>query len=255
MYKKLFLFTMVCWVAGAVPAFSEGMFHQDVTYEVDGRSYQGYFVRNPGLGDAQPGVLIVHDWDGLGDYEKQRAFLLAGEGYAAFAADLYGKGVRPVTLKEKKAQSGALYADRKEMRARLLGALETFQAMKGIHPKKIVVMGYCFGGSAALELARAGAEGQGFVSFHGGLSTPENQDYTEVRGPILVLHGSKDSVSPMSDVADLAGALDRDGVDFRMEIYGGARHAFTVWSGDRYSGQADKASWSTLQEFLKSRLR
>ncbi len=144
---------------------------------------------------------------------------------------------------------------RKEMRARLFGALETLRSMEGIDPENIVVIGYCFGGSAVLEMARAGAELKGFVSFHGGLATPEGQDYKGVKGPVLILHGSSDDVAPMSDLADLAAALDRDKATFSMDIYGGARHAFTVWSGDRYSGQADLASWQTMKAFLDRQLR
>ena len=250
-----FIATLLFVLGTAMPAFTAGIVSQDVVYELDGQAYQGYFVRNTGLGESQPAVMIIHDWDGLGNYEKQRAFMLAVEGYAAFAADLYGKGVRPATTKAKKARSGALYADRQEMRARLNGALETMRSMKGVDPDNIVVMGYCFGGSAVLEMARSGADLKGFVSFHGGLTTPEGQDYSKVNGPILILHGSHDAVAPMNDAADLAAALDRDGASFSMEIYGGARHAFTVWSGGRYSGQADLASWKALKEFLHQQLR
>ncbi|MDZ7759464.1 MAG: alpha/beta fold hydrolase [Desulfovermiculus sp.] len=161
------------WVFGmAIPAVSAGMASQDVEYEVSGKTYQGYAVRNTELEESQPAVMIIHDWDGLGDYEKQRATMLAGDGYAVFAVDLYGQGIRPTTLEDKKARSGALYADRQEMRSRLFGGLEALRSMDGIDPDNIVVMGYCFGGSAALEMARAGADVQGFVSFHGGLARP-----------------------------------------------------------------------------------
>jgi dienelactone hydrolase len=249
------LFALFCVAGTAVSGVSAGMVGQDVEYEVSGKTYQGYLVLNTGLGESQPVVMIIHDWDGLGDYEKQRADMLAGEGYAVFAADLYGQGVRPTTLEDKKARSGALYADRQEMRDRLLGGLEAMRSMEGIDPDRIVVMGYCFGGSATLELARAGSDLQGFVSFHGGLDTPEGQDYSQVRAPILILHGSRDEVASMSDAVDLAAALDREGVDFSMEIYGGARHAFTVWGGVRYSRQADLDSWAALKVFLDRQLR
>ncbi|MBS3779321.1 MAG: dienelactone hydrolase family protein [Desulfovermiculus sp.] len=256
MNKLLLTLLALLWVFGtAIPGVSAGMVGQDVEYEVSGKMYQGYMVRNTGLGESQPAVMIIHDWDGLGDYEKQRANMLAGEGYAVFAADLYGQGVRPTALQDKKARSGALYADRQEMRTRLLGGLENLRSMEGIDQDRIVVMGYCFGGSATLELARAGADVQGFVSFHGGLDTPEDQDYSQVRVPLFILHGSQDEVASMSDAVDLAAALDREGVDFSMEIYGGARHAFTVWGGDRYSRQADLDSWAALKDFLDRQLR
>lgn len=256
MNRLLLTLFVLFWIVGiAVPGVSAEMVGQDVEYEVSGKTYQGYLALNTGLGESQPAVMIIHDWDGLGEYEKQRADMLAGEGYAVFAADLYGQGVRPTTLEDKKARSGVLYADRQEMRDRLLGGLEAMSSMEGIDPDRIVVMGYCFGGSATLELVRAGADLQGFVSFHGGLDTPEGQDYSQVRAPILILHGSRDEVASMSDAVDLAAALDREGVDFSMEIYGGARHAFTVWGGDRYSRQADLDSWAALKVFLDRQLR
>jgi dienelactone hydrolase len=112
-------------------------------------------------------------------------------------------------------------------------------------------MGYCFGGAAVLEMARAGANVDGFVSFHGSFETPEGQNYAQTQGRILVLHGSDDPVAPMADVAQLASELDAAGVDFDMEIYGGVDHAFTVWSdSERYNGQADRRSWRSLLTFL-----
>jgi dienelactone hydrolase len=255
--KKLLVMLLMAVSAGgtAVPGFTAGIVDQEVEYEFEGQTYQGHLVRNTSLEESQPGVMIVHDWDGLGEYEKKRAMMLAGEGYAVFAVDLYGQGIRPSALEEKKARSGALYADRKEMRSRLFAGLEAMRSQEGIDPDRLVAMGYCFGGSAVLELARAGADLQGFVSFHGGLTTPDGQDYSKVGGPILISHGSKDRVAPTSDVADLAAALDKAEADFSMEIYGGARHAFTVWSSDRYSEKADLASWSALKAFLDRHLR
>lgn len=226
-----------------------------VTYEVDGKDYEGYYARNTQMSGDQPVVMIIHDWDGLGDYERRRAEMLAEEGYAAFAVDLYGQGVRPESLEDKKAQSGALYADREEMRARMAGALEQIGALDGADADSVVAIGYCFGGSAVLELARSGAEVDGFVTFHGGLGTPEGQDYANVQGPILVLHGSQDSVSGIGDMADLASRLDADDVTYSMEIYSGARHAFTVWGGDRYQARADLESWAALEGFLDDTLR
>jgi dienelactone hydrolase len=226
-----------------------------VTYQVDGNTYEGYFARNTDLGESQPVVIIIHDWDGLDDYERRRADMLAALGYAAFAVDLYGQGVRPQTLEEKKARSGALYQDREEMRSRLEGALAAVETLPGVDADERVVMGYCFGGSAVLELARSGTPAEGFVAFHGGLGTPEGQDYSGVAGPVLVLHGSADSAAPMSQVAELTQALDAAGVDHRVEIYGGAPHAFTVWGSDRYRPEADLQSWETFTEFLDTRLR
>lgn len=227
---------------------------EPVVYEIEGQPYEGYFALNEGFGDQQPVVLLIHDRDGIDEYEQRRVQMLAERGYAAFAADLYGQGVRPTTTEESQAQSGMLYSDRDTMRQRLFAGLAQAQSMAGVDPERAVAIGYCFGGAAVLEFARAGADIDGFVSFHGGLETPDGQDYSEVMGPLLVLHGSDDPVAPMTQVAALADELNTAEVDYDMEIYGGARHAFTVWTADRessrYDAEADIQSWDALLTFL-----
>lgn len=232
---------------------------RSVTYDVDGSEYEGYFAINDAAGASQPLVLIVQDWDGLTDYEQRRAEMLAELGFAAFAIDLYGKGVRPETMEGRRAETGKLYGDREAMRKRLFGGLEAALQMDGVDSERVVAIGYCFGGASVLELARAGAEIDGFVSFHGGLGTPEGQDYSAVKAPVLILHGSEDPAAPMSQVAELVEAMNKDGVDFEVELYSGARHAFTVWSakgeGARYDANADLRSWQTLLSFLGETIR
>ncbi|MCS4504508.1 dienelactone hydrolase family protein [Arhodomonas aquaeolei] len=247
--------TTLALAAACLPAVAVAdIVGEDVSYRSGDTRFEGYYARNTALPGPQPVVLIIHDWDGLDDYERTRARMLARAGYAAFAADLYGAGVRPQTVEDARARSGELYGDRALMRTRVNAAVNALRGLEGVDPERAVAIGYCFGGSAVLELARSGADMQGFVTFHGGLGTPEGQDYADVRAPVLILHGSADRASPMSDVAALAGALDAAGVLHRMEIYGGAPHAFTVWSGERYRPEADMASWDALQGFLAERL-
>ena len=224
-----------------------------VDYKVGGQDYEGYFATNTGVPNA-PLVLLVHDWDGLGDYERRRAEMLAEQGYSAFAIDLYGKGVRPETTDEAKAESGKLYKDREAMRERLFAGLDEAKT-KATGARKMAIIGYCFGGSSVLEFARAGAPLDGFVSFHGGLQMPDGQDFKDVKAPILVLQGSEDPVSPMSAVAELAGAMTKDGVVYDMQVYGGARHAYTVWDGGDYEPNADRMSWDAMLTFFDARLR
>jgi dienelactone hydrolase len=214
---------------------------------------------NEGFGDDQPIVMLIHDWNGIGEYEKRRVEMLAEQGYAAFAVDLYGQGVRPTTTEESQAQSSKLYSDRATMRQRLFEGLEEAQSMAGVDPERVVAMGYCFGGAAALEFARAGADIEGFVSFHGGLATPEGQDYSQTQAPVLILHGGNDPVAPMSEVAALADELNKADVEYDMEIYGGVLHSFTVWGAEgdssRYDPDADTQSWDALMAFLEKQLR
>jgi dienelactone hydrolase len=252
------IFAMVLAI-GSTTAAKADIIAEPVVYLVDGQPYEGYFAINEGFGDNQPVVMVVHDWNGLGEYEKRRTEMLAKQGYAAFAVDLYGQGVRPSTAEESRAESGKLYEDRSAMRQRLFAGLEQAQMLPGVDPEQVVAMGYCFGGAAVLEMARAGADIDGYVSFHGGLDTPEGQDYSATQGKILVLHGADDPVAPMESVAQLANELTAAGVDFDMEIYGGARHSFTEWSADsdssRYDAQADLKSWDALLAFLDETLK
>jgi dienelactone hydrolase len=221
-----------------------------VNYEINGQSYEGYYI-SPS--EKAPFVLLIHDWDGLTDYEVKRANMLADLGYAVFALDLFGAGVRPTEVKDKRQHTGELYKDREKMRVLMTGALETAKS-KGANIENAVAMGYCFGGAAVLELARSGADLKGFATFHGGLKTPEGQDYTKTRGKILVMHGSADTAITMDQFAALTNELEATGVAHEMITYGGAPHAFTVFGSDRYQEAADKKSWKRFTEFLAETL-
>jgi len=233
------------------PVSSFGLSGAPVNYEVDGKPYEGYYV-SPS--EKAPLVMLMHDWDGLTDYEVKRANMLADLGYAVFALDLFGAGVRPTEMKDKRQHTGELYKDRKKMRALMKGALDTAKN-KGANVMNAVAMGYCFGGAAVLELARSGADLKGFATFHGGLKTPEGQNYTSTKGKILVMHGSADTAITMDQFADLAKELEMAGIAHEMLTYGGAQHAFTVFGGKRYQEEADKKSWQRFTEFLEATLK
>lgn len=244
--KILITCLMVLGLASAAGAAGE-----TVPYEVDGKPCEGHFV-SPEAG--APFVLLVHDWDGLTDYEVRRASMLADLGYAVFAADLFGAGVRPEKVEDRRRLTGELYRDRERMRALLHGALEAARS-RGADVGNGVAMGYCFGGTPVLELARSGADLKGFVTFHGGLETPQGQDYSRTRGRVLVFHGTADTSVTMDRFADLAGELERQGVPHEMTTYGGAPHAFTVFGTDRYREDADRRSWERFRAFLEATLR
>lgn len=222
-----------------------------VTYMVGGSEYEGYYT-SPAPG--APLVLLLHDWDGLTDYEIKRAEMLAEMGYAVFAADLFGKGVRPTEVVDKRQHTGELYKDREKMRALIEGAVDTARK-KGANTGNAVTMGYCFGGAAALEHARSGAQMKGFVTFHGGLSTPEGQDYGFTKGKVLILHGTADTNITMEDFAKLASELESHGVQHEMITYSGAPHAFTVFGSNRYREDADRKSWQRFVQFLDNTLK
>ena len=220
---------------------------QSITYEVDGNPYEGFLAK---AADDAPLVLLIHDWDGLTDYEEKRAAMLAELGYNVFAADLFGAGVRPTEVKDKRQHTGELYQDREKMRRLLKGGIDAAQA-NGLATDNIVAAGYCFGGAAVLELARSGADLAGFVSFHGGLSTPEGQDYTKARGSYLILHGSSDKMISLDDLAALGKQLEENNLSHELISYGGAPHAWTVFDSSRYREDADKKSWQRFTDFLE----
>ncbi|MBV5259759.1 dienelactone hydrolase family protein [Synechococcus moorigangaii CMS01] len=250
MLRKIFLLAGLVGLMGIQKPVQADVVAYPLTYNIGNQEFEGYVARNEGFGDNQPIVLLVHDWDGLSRYEQMRANMLSTQGYTVFAVDLYGQGVRPKNTAEAQAESGKLYGDRQLMRDRLMAALSVAERLEGVDPSRVAVIGYCFGGAAVLEMARAGADLDGFVSFHGSLDLPEGQDYSETKGAMLVLHGSADPVAPMSEVAALATDLNEAGVTYDMEIYGGALHSFTKWDSSDYDPQADLKSWDELLEFL-----
>jgi dienelactone hydrolase len=240
--KKLITLLFLTFVTNSVLA--EG---KHITYDVNGQSYEGYYTSPT---DNAPLVLLIHDWDGLTDYEVKRSEMLAEQGYAVFSADLFGKGIRPTEVKDKRQHTGELYKDRKKMRALMSGSLKAAKS-QGANINNAIAVGYCFGGAAILELARSGADMKGFATFHGGLSTPEGQDYSKAKAPIMVFHGTADTHITMNEFAKLADELEQAKVPHEMISYGGAPHAFTVFGGDRYREEADKQSWDRLLKFLK----
>jgi len=249
LYKLFFTFLVAAFLA--MPAVGFGATGALVTYQVKGTSYEGYYIAPS---RQAPLVLLIHDWDGLTDYEIKRANMLAEWGYAVFAADLFGAGVRPTEVTDKRQHTGEFYKNREKMRALMRGALDTAKE-RGARIENAVAAGYCFGGAAVLELARSGADLKGFATFHGGLKTPEGQDYGKTRGEILIMHGSADSNITMDQFAGLANELESAGIVHEMITYGGAQHAFTVFGGSRYQEAADTKSWKRFRQFLSDTLK
>lgn len=242
----IFVFILLLCVTGNALASGKGL-----PYQIKGEEFSGYVVTPKG-GNGKF-ILMIHDWDGLTEYEIKRAEMLGELGYTVFAADMYGTGIRPTETEERKKLTGALYADRERMRSLLNGALAV-AADLGFDTAGGVAMGYCFGGAVVLELARSGVDMKGFVPFHGGLTTPEGQDYNKTKGVLLVLHGTADTSVTMQDFATLAQELELAKVGHEMITYAGAPHAFTVFGSSRYREDADRKSWQRFLEFLKETL-
>jgi dienelactone hydrolase len=212
-------------------------------------------------GQSLPGVLVVHQWMGLTDYEKSRCKQLAELGYVAFAVDIYGKGIRPGNPQDAAKQAGVYKTDRKLYRQRLNLGLEQLKRRPGVAKDRLAAIGYCFGGTGALELARSGAEISGVVSFHGGLDSPDPSAGKNIKCSILVCHGADDPFVSAKDIEAFKSELNAARIDWQMEIYSGAVHSFTQpmagtdnSRGAAYNEKADRRSWAAMQRFLTEKL-
>ena len=223
---------------------------ETVTYDHEGAPLEGYLARDVQADERRPAVLILHDWYGVGDNVRMRAQMLARSGYVAFAADLYGAGVRP-TGDGAPAEAGKYYRDLGLLRARVAAGFSWLQQHPAVDPARLVVIGYCFGGTAALEFARTGAPIRGVVSFHGGLIAHDPSDAAQIAGSVLVLTGGADPVVPDEAVVAFEEELrTAPHVDWQVTTYSGAPHAFTIPGPDRYRPVADARSWRALVCFL-----
>ncbi len=239
---------LILFLVGVISLFAKESF---VNYKVNEQDYQGYFS-SPS--NNAPLVFMIHDWDGLSDYEIKRAKMLYDLGYATFIVDLFGKDIKPQTIEDKKRLTGNLYKDRDKMRKILYAGLNAAKK-QGANIDNAIGTGYCFGGAAILEFARSGANLKSFIPFHGGLKTPEKQDYSQIKGDIIVFHGSADKAVSMQEFANLATELEEAKIPHEMITYSGAPHAFTVFGSKRYHEKADKKSWARFTQILEEKLK
>ncbi len=218
---------------------------------------KGYLAYDDSFTGKRSGVLVVHEWWGLNDYAKRRAEQLAGLGYVAFAIDIYGDGKTTSNAKAAGEWAAVFRNDRSLARARAKAGLEALKNRPQVDPARIAAIGYCFGGTIALEMARGGADLRGVVSFHGGLSTPNPADARNIKGKVLVLHGADDPMEPPAEIAAFQDEMRKAGVDWQMVYYGGAVHAFTNpesgkagIKGVAYNEAADRRSWRAMRDFF-----
>lgn len=233
---------------------------ESVEYKLKGQTYEGQLVYDDAFSGRRPAVVIIHQWMGITDHEMNSAEKLAQMGYVAFAADIYGKGVRPANTDEAGKFAGSLRGDAqnvKKFREIEKAALDALAKNKIVDSKKIIIMGYCLGGTGALESARAGHKIAGAVSFHGGLSTPNTKDAKKIKVPVLVLHGAVDPLVPQTEVDAFLKEMNDAKVDYQFIAYSDAVHAFTQKGagndpkkGFAYNKRADERSWVAFTQFL-----
>ncbi len=256
MKLKPLLALAVVFTAATATAHAK-MITKNVDYKQGGKTLEGYLAYDDSFQGKRPGVLVAHQWLGLTDYEKERARMLAKMGYVAFALDIYGKGVRPKNTTEAGKLAGQYKANRPLLRNRARAAVIELRKQPNVDVHKLAIIGYCFGGGTALELARSGADLKGFVTFHGSLDTPTPADAKNIKGKVLVLHGADDPFSPMKDVLALMAEMKAAKVNYEVDLYGDTVHSFTEKdagndnsTGAAYNAQADARSWARMKSFF-----
>jgi len=219
--------------------------------------FQSVLVYDDAVPGRRPGILVCPEWWGLNDYAKRRAEMLAHLGYVALAVDLYGSGRTTEDPQLARQLSHELKSNRSLLRQRLNAALAQLTNDPRVDPHQIAAIGYCFGGTAVLELARSGAELRGVVAFHPGLDSPNPTDGRNIKGRVLVCYGANDTSSSAKDVDAFEQEMRQSNVDWQMNVYGKALHGFTNPAADQralpglaYNAEADHRSWQAMKSFL-----
>lgn len=235
---------------------------QKIIYGPPDDAMEGFLAYDDSFTAPRPGVLVVHEWWGLNDYIRSRALQLASLGYVAFAADIYGQGIRAKTAAEAGKLAKKFISDRKLLQSRARAGLAVLLKNERVDKSRLAAIGYCFGGTTVLELARSGADLKGIVSFHGVLDTPSHGEVRNIKGSILVLTGALDPYVPASQRDAFMQEMKLGKADWEMIIYGNAVHSFTnPASGDdpsrgvAYDPRADQRSWQAMQDFFNEVLK
>ena len=246
-------------VLGSLPALAgQALVYQDGTTRLEGYLARPDAARPDAAQGNVPGIVVLHQWMGVSDHERRVADELAKLGYVALAADVYGQGVRPASPKEAAALAGRYRNDDRGLyRARIRAALEALRSQPGVDPGRLAVIGFCFGGSGALEAARAGLPVKGVVSFHGGLKAGSQAAGGPITAKVLVCHGADDPSVPPSEVAAFQDEMRKSKADYTFIAYAGAVHAFTQKEaggdpsrGAAYQEAAARRSWQHMKDFF-----
>ncbi len=253
------MFKLLVLAFSLLPALALAqMTTKDVEYKDGDTILEGFVAYNtPAAGTKIPGVLVFPDWMGVSDHYKEIAEKLANMGYVAFVADVYGRGVRPKNADEAAKEAGKYKGDRKLFKERVTAALKQLKTHVFVDPKKIAAIGYCFGGTGVIELARSGADIAGVVSVHGGLDSPNPEEGKAIKAKILAIHGADDPFVPQKDVNAFIEEIKTGKVDWQLLILGNNVHGFTnpaagsdKSKGVAYDVKADKRSWNAMKDFL-----
>jgi len=252
------LMVSLCLLFSATVSFAATK-QETIEYKQGDTALEGLFVYDDAGTDKKPAVIVVHDWMGFGfgGFQQKRCEELAALGYVAFACDIYGKDARPKDKTEAPQYAGKFKNDRALLRARVNAAFEAAKKHPRVDASKIAAIGYCFGGTTVLELARSGTPIVGVVSFHGGLNTPTPDDAKNIKAKVLALHGADDPFVPPAEVDAFEKEMRDAKADWQLVSYGGSVHAFTNPAagndnskGAAYNEATNKRSWQAMKNFF-----
>ncbi len=256
-------FNLSLWLVVLMSILSSCMHIQkeDVEYRSQGVLLKGYLAYDETLQGKRPGILVVHEWWGHNEYARRRADMLAELGYTALAVDMYGEGKQAAHPDEAGKFATAIMENMNIAEARFKAALDILREHRTVDHERIAAIGYCFGGSIVLQMARNGMDLDGVVSFHGGLSTSSPAEQGKVKSRILVLHGGDDQLISPEQIARFRDEMIQPGIDFKFISYEGAQHSFTNPAADTYAKkfnipvgydpEGDRKSWEEMKNFLK----
>jgi dienelactone hydrolase len=235
---------------------------EDIAYQADGVRMIGQLAVDDQRAGKQPGILVCHEGPGLTEHTKKIAARLAGLGYAAFAMDYHGDGKPLANPADTMARLGPWRTDPTGIRVRALAALEVLKSQKEVDPARLAAIGYCFGGTTALEVGRSGADVKAIVGFHSGLATARPQDAVNIKGKVLVCIGAEDPIIPPEQRAEFEKEMKAAGIDWRLQLCGGAGHSFTNPAADSrgmkgffYHEATDRRSWNAMAELFDETLK
>jgi dienelactone hydrolase len=261
--KKFVLYTglMLAAAVSNISAAHATVQGKEVTYGINGTVLKGYIAYDDAIKGKRPGILVVHEWWGLNDYARKRARMLAEQGYTALALDMYGNGRQAHHPDDAGKFASEVAKNAPLAKARFEAALNLLKKQKTVDKDNIGAVGYCFGGSVVLEMARAGEPLKVVVSYHGGLGTEHPAEPGQVHARIASFTGEEDPMIPATQVAAFRQEMDQAGVTYKAVTYPGAKHAFTNPEADGYGKEfnlplafdpaADKDSWEQGLAFLK----
>ncbi len=239
---------------------SSGIATKEITYSSNGTTLKGFLAYDKSKNEKMPGVIVVHEWWGQNAYARERAKMLAGLGYIAFAIDMYGNGKTVSHPSDAGKFAMAVMQKMDTAKARFNAGLKLLKEQPQTDTNNIAAIGYCFGGGIVLRMAIAGADLDGVVSFHGDLPTQAVENPNDVKASILVCNGEDDPFNPPQKVEAFKKSMDSANVDYKFVNYPGAKHSFTNPGADSlgkkfdlplaYNKEADEKSWKEMQEFF-----